>query len=139
MPLIVAAFVLLLALGGGSTRAQGSLKQPQGEVILEISGQLAVTNATPKAAFDRDMLEALGSATVVTSTPWHTGTVRFEGVPMTKLMAAVGARGKTLRATALNDYVITIPIDNLINNGAILALGSGPINWPHLVGVLVRS
>jgi len=41
---------------------------------------------------------------------------------MEKLMAAVGARGKTVRAVALNDYAITIPVEDFARHGVILAL-----------------
>lgn len=108
--------------GGGPLVAQGSLRLPQGDPILEITGEISVTNAPYRAVFDRDTLETIGSKAIETTTPWHSGTVRFEGVPMDKLMAAVGARGKTLRVTALNDYVITIPIADFSKYGAILAL-----------------
>ena len=100
-----------------------SLPAPKGEPILEITGEIQVGNAGDKVAqFDRDMLEGLGLATVTTSTPWHAGVVKFEGVPMEKLMAAVGARGKTVRAVALNDYAITIPVEDFAKHGVILAL-----------------
>src|SRR5687767_4813556 len=54
--------------------AQGGLAQPSGEVILTVSGKISVTNRPPDTAvFDRDMLEALGTSSFTTTTPWFDG------------------------------------------------------------------
>jgi hypothetical protein len=37
----------------------------------------------------------------------------FDGVPLRAVLERVGANGKAMRATALNDYVIVIPFDDL--------------------------
>ncbi len=121
LPLLT-AFLMLTAFAAGPVRAQGVLDQPRGEALLEVTGLVATTNAPYRAVFDRDMLEALGSRTITTTTPWHAGQVRFEGVPLGKLMEAVGAYGQTVRAVALNDYVITIPITDFVKHDAVLAL-----------------
>ena len=68
------------------------------------------------------MLEALGMATIQTNTPWYTGSVKFEGVPLDKLMSDVGAKGDRIVAYALNDYMTEIPIEDLVKHHAILAL-----------------
>ena len=46
----------------------------------------------------------------------------FEGVRASEVMRAVGARGSTVFATALNDYVVEIPIDDFEKYGVIFAL-----------------
>ena len=68
------------------------------------------------------MLEALGTRAFTTTTPWHNGPVTFEGVPMAKLMRAVGAEGDTVTALALNDYSTDIPMDDFARYGVLLAL-----------------
>ena len=50
-------------------------------------------NVGDKAVFDLAMLEKLGMKTVETTTPWYTGKVRFDGIPLNKLMDLVGAKG----------------------------------------------
>jgi hypothetical protein len=116
----IASLSLVLALCSRSDAAP--LAPTKGEPILEIVGSIENTNASGVAAFDRDMLEALGLETVTTTTPWHNGVVRFEGVSLAKLMATVGAKGKTVRAIALNDYTTTIPLDDFAKFGTILAM-----------------
>lgn len=60
--------------------------------------------------------------TIVTTTPWYSGKVRFEGVSLSKLMDLVGARGKTAKVIALNDYTTMVPLDDFRQFPVILAL-----------------
>lgn len=95
--------------------------QPRGKVILTISGKIDNTNRAGAADFDLDMLEALGTETLLTTTSWTDGTMEFSGVPMRKLMAMVGAQGKTVEAVALNDYTYEIEIDDFSRFRVLLA------------------
>ncbi|UIJ74140.1 molybdopterin-dependent oxidoreductase [Aurantimonas sp. HBX-1] len=105
------------------TTAQADpLAAPAGEPILIVSGKIASTNVGDTAQFDRAMLEALGTVSFETRTPWREGISTFEGVPLEALMTAVGARGETVTAIALNDYVTSIPISDFARFGTILAL-----------------
>lgn len=107
----------------GRAATSGGLAQPNGEVILTVSGKISVTNRPPDTAvFDRDMLEALGTSSFTTTTPWFDGPVTFEGVPMARLMQAVGAHGETVTALALNDYATEIPLSDFARFGVLLAL-----------------
>ena len=99
-----------------------SLPAPKNKPILEIAGSIGTTNKEGTAVFDRDMLESLGMETITTTTPWHKGQVTFEGVPMAKVMELVAAKGKTVKALALNDYVTQIPMEDFAKFGVILAL-----------------
>jgi hypothetical protein len=112
----------------GRVRAQApaphqgsSLPRPSQSPILRITGKIQMTNEGEAAVFDRAMLEGLGSATITTNTPWYDGPVRFDGVPMARLMEAVGASGQTLTAVALNDYSTDIPIADFARFGVLLA------------------
>ena len=107
--------------GLGTARA-ASLQKPSGEPILEIGGSISVHNGDGVAVFDRAMVEALGTKVVVTTTPWHTGPVRFEGVSLDQLMKTVGAEGRSVKATALDDYSATVPLEDFARHGVILAL-----------------
>ena len=98
------------------------LAAPQEAPILTISGRIAIRNDGNVARFDRPMLEALGAQGFATSTPWHKGTVRFDGVLMRTLMRAVGASGERITATALNDYSTEIPMADFERYDVLLAL-----------------
>lgn len=105
----------------GPAMAQG-LPAPKGPVILTISGRIRVFNSADAALFDRDMLEALGTASFRTMTPWYDHVVEFEGVRMDRLMETVGAAGTMVIATSLNDYITEIPISDFARFGTIIAL-----------------
>jgi hypothetical protein len=102
--------------------AAGSLPRPGGEVLLTVTGNIRNTNGEGVAEFDRAMLERLGTTTLQTSTKWTEGRPFFEGVTARALLEAVGARGRTIRAVALNDYVVEIPFSDFRDYPVILAL-----------------
>ena len=102
--------------------AAGALPAPSGKVILTITGNINAKNADGSAAFDREMLEAISHDAFSTTTPWHKGEVKFEGVALDKLMKAVGASGDHITAFALNDYSTDIPIEDFARYNVILAL-----------------
>lgn len=105
-----------------AARAAGSLEVPREAPILTISGKIGITNAQGAAQFDRSMLEAIGMELIETTTPWYSGTVRFEGVPLRKLMQAVAASGELVSVVALNDYASEIPVADFDKYNVILAL-----------------
>ena len=100
------------------------LGQPQGPVILEVTGNIGTSNKGQSAAFDLAMLEKLGLTTVKTSTVWTDGGPRsFEGVLARDVMAAVGAKEpRTVVARALNDYTIEIPVVDFHEYDVIFAM-----------------
>jgi hypothetical protein len=102
-------------------RAQ-PLPVPTGEVILTVKGDVEHKNSPEGALFDRQMLEALGLEKLRTSSPWTDGVPVFEGVPARAVMDAVGARGSTVVASALNDYQIEIPMDDFERYPVLFAL-----------------
>lgn len=112
-------YVMLLGIlavlvgGGGFASAAEPLPRPQGPVLLTISGNIAQTNAPGQAQFDRAMLEALGNASYTTSSEVSLKPMKFEGVPLRAVLDRVEAKGKTMMATALNDYQVSIPMEDL--------------------------
>ncbi len=100
---------------------QPALAQPASPVILEIYGNITHTNVGDAAHFDMEMLEALPPATLETSTAVTDGVHRFDGVLMRDVLARVGADAQTVSATALNDYTIDIPIEDLDRFDILLA------------------
>src|SRR4029077_4180951 len=65
---------------------------PAGKPILTISGNITPSTGGSVVQFDRASFEALGMVTIETKTPWYSGPVKFEGVPLERLMLAVGAK-----------------------------------------------
>jgi hypothetical protein len=121
--LLAATFVVWLAVGpplAGAT-APTELPRPGGEVVLSVTGNIAHTNSATGAEFDMAMLERLGSTKLRTSTPWTEGEPAFEGVSMRDLLEFVGARGNTVRAIALNDYVFDIAMSDFQDYRVVLA------------------
>ena len=98
----------------------GAAATETGKPILTISGKIGVPNGI--AQFDRETLEKLGLVSFETTTPWHTGTVKFEGVPLKALMKHVAASGDRVQALALNDYSTEIPVEDFDKYNVILAL-----------------
>jgi hypothetical protein len=105
----------------GVATAADPLQVPTGPVLLTVSGAIEQTNAPGEARFDREMLRALGVATVRTTTPWTDGVKTFEGVSLKAVLDRVGAHGPALHASALNDYQVTIPAEDL-SYGLLLAM-----------------
>lgn len=89
--------------------------------ILTITGSIGATHQNGAALFDIAMLEKIGLKTLETKTPWTEGVTRFEGVLMRDLMAAVKAQGKTVIASAINDYKSEIPLSDFTEMDVILA------------------
>jgi hypothetical protein len=115
------AFLIVLLLGISVAQA-GELAAPTGKVILTVTGKVKNTNGDGVSRFDRAMLESLGVVTLRTSTHWTEGVVEFEGIPARRLLEAVGAEGKTMKALAINDYAVEIPVSDFLDNGVLLAL-----------------
>ncbi len=119
--------------------AQSKLAQPQGPVILTISGAITNTNGEGVAKLDREMLLSLGQHELRTTTSWTEGVKTFRGVLANDVLEYVGAYGSTITATALNDYVVEIPVSDFEKYGVVFALWmdgeqltrrtKGPI-WP---------
>ena len=93
----------------------------KGKVLLTISGRLDRANAAGRADFDLAMLDALPQHSYVTGTPWFKQPRKFSGPLLRDLLAAVGGRGETLVAVALNDYKVEIPIDDVRRYPVMLA------------------
>jgi hypothetical protein len=117
----MAAILVVTAFFSSNAVAQ-VLPTPSGKPILSVSGNITRTNSGPEALFDRDMLEALGTVGFETVTPWDKQPVRFEGVPLARLLDRLGTSGTRVTAVALNDYSAELPIEDIRKYEVILAL-----------------
>ncbi|WP_332749764.1 hypothetical protein [Hydrogenophaga sp.] len=101
--------------------AAAALPEPKGRVILTLSGQIGQPNRGKDAVFDMAMLEALPQHSFTTRTPWHDRPVKFTGPLLADVLATVKAQGKTINASAINDYTIRIPMADAQTQGVIVA------------------
>lgn len=111
------AFVLF----SGVCAVAQDLPAPEGDVLLTVSGAVTAQNAETGVELDFAMLEALERRRVETSTIWTEGTQVFEGVSLSVLVDALGLEGSTLRASAVNDYAVEIPMSDAVEGGPIIA------------------
>ncbi len=117
--LLMTACGLTLALAQGQAWA---LDMPKGPVILVISGKVAQTNQDGKALLDMAMLRALPQHTFTTQTVWDKRPVKFSGPRLRDLLKHVKASGTELKAIAMNDYAVTVPMADADQFDVILAI-----------------
>jgi hypothetical protein len=116
-------FVLfaLIAYASFSSALDMGKDRPAGPVVLKVSGKIGLKNAVDGAVFDDAMLDALPQKSFVTETPWIKGAVKFTGPLLSDVLKVVNASGSNLKAVALNDYKINIPMEDAVKYGVILA------------------
>ncbi|OBQ71310.1 molybdopterin-dependent oxidoreductase [Mesorhizobium erdmanii] len=117
--LIAAALLCALPV---SHAMSASLKAPEGDVVLTITGDIQNTNKAHTATFDLAMLQALAGRQAIMETPWTNGATEFDGPYLKAILEAAGAHGKTLRIKALNDYSADVPIGDATDYETILAV-----------------
>ena len=98
-----------------------ALDQPTGAVILTIKGLLELRNDGESASFDIGLFNQLPQHSFSARTPWFETPRKFSGVLVSDLLKAVGSRGVAMKALALNDFSVEIPLEDLIRHGALIA------------------
>lgn len=114
--LVALAMVTVTHMGSAQT-----LEVPKGKVVLTMGGQIAVKNKGAQAVFDIAMLDKLPQTSFTTKTPWDNQPVKFSGPLLREVLDAAKASGTTIRAIALNDYKIAIPVSDARQWGVIMA------------------
>jgi hypothetical protein len=115
------SLVLALLAGLPGAASAQSLGEPAGAVVLTLSGKIRRTNRGDRAVFDMAMLAALPQHSIVTRTPWYAQPRQFTGPLLRDVLALAGAQGQTLRISALNDYRIDVPFDDVQRHDVVLA------------------
>ena len=115
----MAAFAV--AMVTASPMLADGLAAPTGEILLTVTGDFPVKNQDDTAAFDAEMLKAIGEVSFETTTPWTEGAQTFTGVPLHALLDELQITEGMLKATAINDYAIEIPVSDAVEGGPILA------------------
>jgi hypothetical protein len=98
-----------------------ALEAPEGPVVLSLTGRVRQTNRGNAVAFDMAMLERLPQTSFTTRTPWYAQPRKFTGPLLRDVLAAAGSHGSQLRAMALNDYRVDIPVDDTQRHDVLLA------------------
>lgn len=98
-----------------------ALEPPAEAVVLSISGKLNRPNREGRALFDMAMLAALPQHSITQRTPWYPGPRKFTGPLLREVLAAAGAQGQSIEAIAINDYRVTIPMEDCQQHAVLLA------------------
>lgn len=102
--------------------ASWALESPKGPVVLQISGRIEVQNQGGVAAFDMAMLKALPQTSFSTQTPWDQNPASFSGPLLRDVLQLVQAKGGQLRALALNDYRVKLPVSDAHEHDVVVAV-----------------
>lgn len=99
-----------------------------GDILLSVSGttSFSASRETPDdareiAVFDMEALKSLPVTRFETSTIWTDGVLEFTGVSLHDLFQEIDIPSDIIRAVALNNYAVDIPVSDAIEGGPILA------------------
>lgn len=85
------------------------------EVVLTVSG------LSEEKSFTIRELEEIGTEAVETTTIWTDGVQTFEGVPLHLLLGHLDVTSGELVTSAINDYAISLPVEDALEPGPIIA------------------
>lgn len=83
---------------------------------------LTVTGLGDPVEFDRAALSEMENETISTTTIWTEGVQTFTGVPLFVLMEKLGVENGSLKAVAINDYSVEVPVSDAVEGGPIVAM-----------------
>lgn len=92
---------------------------PFGALAQEIV--LTVTHGGETTELDMAALEAMEIRKFETTTIWTEGLQTFTGVPLAVLLGNLGLTAGAIKATAINDYSVEIPVEDAVEGGPIIA------------------
>lgn len=89
-----------------------ALDAPKGPVVLQVSGLIEAHNQGKLAVLDMQALQGLPQKSFTTQTPWEQKPVTFSGPLLRDVLQLVKAKGQHIRAVALNDYRVKLPVSD---------------------------
>ncbi|MCF3098558.1 molybdopterin-binding protein [Aeromonas australiensis] len=89
--------------------------------LLKVEGAISSPTHQAQALWDSAMLDQLPVHEIKTHTPWYDDAKTFSGPLLKDVLAKVGATGKQLTITALNDYSVQVPVSDAEQYQVILA------------------
>ena len=120
--LTIVLVAALCTLGfAASGRAAPDLPPLSGPVILTVNGLDPEKFPGGVVLFDLTRLMALGVTQLRTGTIWTDRAHDFTGCRMKDIVDYLGLTGGTMKAVALNDYAVEIPVSDAVSDGPILA------------------
>jgi hypothetical protein len=99
-----------------------ALDAPKGPVVLQVSGLIEAHNQGKVAALDMRALQALPQKSFTTKTPWDQKPVSFSGPLLRDVLKLVKANGQHIRAVALNDYRVKLPVSDAREHDVVVAV-----------------
>ena len=114
--------VLWLMVGLFSGSAAWALDAPKGPVVLHVSGLIEAHNHGQVAALDMRALQALPQKSFTTQTPWDQKPVSYSGPLLRDVLQLVKAKGQHIRAVALNDYRVKLPVSDARDHDVVVAV-----------------
>jgi hypothetical protein len=118
---LCAGVVALVAAFAAQATHSETKPAPTGEIILTVSGAIGTTNGDGVLALDAALFATLPQHSFTTGTIWTEGTATYTGVLLRDLLAAAGTTGETVNLKALNDYQISMPAADALEDGPLLA------------------
>lgn len=88
--------------------------------MMNLTVTPAGTNSTP-VEFTLADLDAMDQIAFTTSTIWTDEDTTFSGVSLKALLSGLGIEDGTLELVALNDYAVSMPIEELEDSAPIVA------------------
>lgn len=82
---------------------------------------LTVTGLEEPKEYALEDLRAMEATEFTTTTTWTTGDQTFRGVSLKQLLDELEVTDGTLRASAINDYTIEVPVSDGVEGGPIIA------------------
>jgi hypothetical protein len=99
-----------------------ALAQP----VTEAAAVLTVTDRSAPAGKALELkladLERLPQHSFSTNTPWTRGALKYTGPLLRDVLSLAKAGGTLIRAVALNDYQVSIPVEDALKYDVIVAL-----------------
>lgn len=121
MSLLRSIFLLVTLIFASVASTMAIAHQELNEVISPEDVILTVINNGETLVFDHATLESLPATTFTTTTVWTEGEQKFTGVALSEFLEHIEAKGSELRAQAINDYSIEMPMSEAISEGPIIA------------------
>lgn len=102
------------------TLVAGLASADPGEVVLTVTGA-DIGPDGQGMEFDMAMLQDLEALEFTTTTIWTDGPQTFTGVELETLVEELHIDAGAIRATAVNDYSVEIPLTDAVDGGAMIA------------------
>jgi len=128
-----------LAFAAPLSTAATAQDAPTGPVLLTLTGKVSAPNRGASGdddkffgyqdesfelgtQFDYDKLRSLPNVTVKADFPKDGPIHSFEGPLLADVLKAAGASGETVTIQALDGYAVDVPMQEMIDQGAVVAL-----------------